>query len=151
MDAVVCNPPYVAEEARDTLPADVLAEPPLAVFGGIEIYERLFAQAVGWLAPGGIVAVEIEETAAEVVSKAAAHQGFEGITRAPRPHRPGPRRGRTTAAPVTPLEGPLGEAAAAARRGELIVFPTDTVYGLGTRPDDRAATARVFAAKQQAA
>ncbi len=80
VDAVVCNPPYVAEEARDTLPADVLAEPPLAVFGGIEIYERLFAQAVGWLAPGGIVAVEIEETAAEVVSKAAAHEGFEGIT-----------------------------------------------------------------------
>jgi L-threonylcarbamoyladenylate synthase len=50
---------------------------------------------------------------------------------------------------VTPLEGPLGEAAAAARRGELIVFPTDTVYGLGTRPDDRAATARVFAAKHR--
>jgi L-threonylcarbamoyladenylate synthase len=50
---------------------------------------------------------------------------------------------------VTPPEGPLGEAAAAARRGELIVFPTDTVYGLGTRPDDRAATARVFAAKHR--
>lgn len=79
VDAVVCNPPYVAQEARDTLPADVLAEPPLAVFGGIEIYERLFAQAEGWLAPGGIVAVEIEETAARVVAKAAAHEGFEGI------------------------------------------------------------------------
>ena len=50
---------------------------------------------------------------------------------------------------MTPLEGPLGEAAAATRRGELIVFPTDTVYGLGTRPDDRAATARVFAAKRR--
>jgi release factor glutamine methyltransferase len=79
VDAVVCNPPYVAEGARDTLPADVLAEPPLAVFGGIETYERLFAQAVGWLAPGGIVAVEIEETAAGVVTKAAANEGFEGI------------------------------------------------------------------------
>jgi release factor glutamine methyltransferase len=80
VDAVVSNPPYVAEEARDTLPADVLVDPPLAVFGGIEIYERLFAQAVGWLAPGGIVAVEIEETAAGVVAKAAAHEGFVGIT-----------------------------------------------------------------------
>ena len=50
---------------------------------------------------------------------------------------------------MTPLQGPLGEAAAAARRGELIVFPTDTVYGLGTRPDDRAATARLFAAKHR--
>lgn len=79
VNAVVCNPPYVAEEARHTLPADVLAEPPLAVFGGIEIYERLFAQMVAWLAPGGIVAVEIEETAAGVVAGAAGHEGFEGI------------------------------------------------------------------------
>jgi L-threonylcarbamoyladenylate synthase len=50
---------------------------------------------------------------------------------------------------VTPVEGPLGEAVAAALRGELIVFPTDTVYGLGTCADDRAATARVFVAKQR--
>ena len=42
---------------------------------------------------------------------------------------------------------PLGDAAAAARRGELIVFPTDTVYGIGTRPDDAGATGRVFEAK----
>jgi L-threonylcarbamoyladenylate synthase len=50
---------------------------------------------------------------------------------------------------VTGLEGPLGDAAAAARRGELIVFPTDTVYGLGTRPDDPSATARLFEAKRR--
>lgn len=41
----------------------------------------------------------------------------------------------------------MGDAAAAALGGELIVFPTDTVYGLGTRPDDPAATGRVFVAK----
>ena len=45
--------------------------------------------------------------------------------------------------------GPLRDAAAAARGGELIVFPTDTVYGIGTRPDDPAATARVFQAKRR--
>jgi L-threonylcarbamoyladenylate synthase len=50
---------------------------------------------------------------------------------------------------VTALEGPLGDAVAAARGGELIVFPTDTVYGIGTRPDEPAATARVFAAKRR--
>ncbi len=38
-------------------------------------------------------------------------------------------------------------AAAATRAGSLIVFPTDTVYGIGTRPDDPRATAAVFAAK----
>jgi L-threonylcarbamoyladenylate synthase len=50
---------------------------------------------------------------------------------------------------MTPLRGPLSDAAAAARRGELIVFPTDTVYGIGTRPDDPAATARLFEAKRR--
>jgi len=45
--------------------------------------------------------------------------------------------------------GTVEAAAAAARRGALIVFPTDTVYGIGTRPDDPAATARLFAAKRR--
>ena len=42
---------------------------------------------------------------------------------------------------------PIDEAVAAALAGQLIVLPTDTVYGLGTRPDDAEATARLFAAK----
>jgi L-threonylcarbamoyladenylate synthase len=42
---------------------------------------------------------------------------------------------------------PLAEAVAAARRGQLIVFPTDTVYGIAVRPDDPAATDRLFTAK----
>ena len=50
---------------------------------------------------------------------------------------------------MTSFGGPLRDAAAAALRGELIVFPTDTVYGLGTRPDDPSATARVFEAKER--
>lgn len=50
---------------------------------------------------------------------------------------------------MTSLSGPLRDAAAAARAGELIVFPTDTVYGIGTRPDDPAATARLFEAKRR--
>jgi L-threonylcarbamoyladenylate synthase len=40
--------------------------------------------------------------------------------------------------------------AQAARRlasGELVAFPTETVYGLGARADDAAAVARIFAAK----
>jgi tRNA threonylcarbamoyl adenosine modification protein (Sua5/YciO/YrdC/YwlC family) len=38
-------------------------------------------------------------------------------------------------------------AARAALDGSLIVLPTDTAYGIGTRPDDPSATARVFEAK----
>lgn len=45
------------------------------------------------------------------------------------------------------MSDPLAEAAEAALAGLLIVLPTDTVYGIGTRPDDPAATARLFEAK----
>jgi release factor glutamine methyltransferase len=76
LDAVVCNPPYVALEARDSLPPEVLAEPELAVFGGIDIYDRLFPQAFASLRPGGLVAVEIEESMAASVSGAAERAGF---------------------------------------------------------------------------
>jgi len=56
---------------------------------------------------------------------------------ADRPARRGPARGGE----------PVDEAVSAALRGDLIVMPTDTVYGLGTRPDLPAATASLFAAK----
>jgi tRNA threonylcarbamoyl adenosine modification protein (Sua5/YciO/YrdC/YwlC family) len=45
------------------------------------------------------------------------------------------------------VNDPVQQAAAAALRGEAVVLPTDTVYGVGTRPDDPAATARLFALK----
>lgn len=53
-----------------------------------------------------------------------------------------------TAEGAEPNAGDAIEAAAnAALRGAPIVFPTDTVYGIGTRPDDPAATARLFETK----
>jgi tRNA threonylcarbamoyl adenosine modification protein (Sua5/YciO/YrdC/YwlC family) len=48
---------------------------------------------------------------------------------------------------VTPAFDPIEAAARAALEGSLVVLPTDTVYGIGTRPDDPAATARLFEAK----
>lgn len=45
------------------------------------------------------------------------------------------------------MSDPILEAAEAALSGALIVIPTDTVYGLGTRGDDPSATARLFSAK----
>jgi L-threonylcarbamoyladenylate synthase len=41
----------------------------------------------------------------------------------------------------------IDEAARALARGELVAFPTETVYGLGARADDDAAVAAIFAAK----
>jgi L-threonylcarbamoyladenylate synthase len=49
--------------------------------------------------------------------------------------------------PVDPSE--TQEAAAAVARGDLVVMPTETVFGLGARPDLREAIARVFEAKQR--
>jgi L-threonylcarbamoyladenylate synthase len=45
------------------------------------------------------------------------------------------------------VSDPIEEAAAAALAGQLVVIPTDTVYGIGTRPDDPVATAALFDAK----
>jgi L-threonylcarbamoyladenylate synthase len=44
---------------------------------------------------------------------------------------------------------PITDAVAAVRSGRLIVFPTDTVYGIGTVPSDASATARLFEAKHR--
>ncbi|HSN34083.1 MAG TPA: L-threonylcarbamoyladenylate synthase, partial [Ideonella sp.] len=49
---------------------------------------------------------------------------------------------------VLPADAPaIAEAAALLRAGELVAFPTETVYGLGGRALDPAALARIFAAK----
>ncbi|MDO9019633.1 MAG: L-threonylcarbamoyladenylate synthase [Deltaproteobacteria bacterium] len=49
--------------------------------------------------------------------------------------------------PQRPDPAAIARAAAVLRRGGLVAFPTETVYGLGARADDAAAVARVFAAK----
>lgn len=43
--------------------------------------------------------------------------------------------------------GSVARAAEMLAAGELLAFPTETVYGLGARADDDAATAKIFAAK----
>jgi L-threonylcarbamoyladenylate synthase len=43
--------------------------------------------------------------------------------------------------------GAIAEAADALAAGELVAFPTETVYGLGARADDDASVARIFVAK----
>ena len=43
----------------------------------------------------------------------------------------------------------LDEAVALLRAGEVVAFPTDTVYGLGAMPGDQAAVRRLFTAKRR--
>ncbi len=80
LDLVVSNPPYLAAETRSSLAVEVLMEPPLALFGDVELYARLFTQARIALCPGGAAVVEIEETRTEEVMAAAASKGFERIS-----------------------------------------------------------------------
>lgn len=43
----------------------------------------------------------------------------------------------------------IDEVRAAVDRGELVVIPTDTMYGIAARADDEAAVRRLYAAKQR--
>jgi len=52
---------------------------------------------------------------------------------------------------ILPMErGPIEKAASIVRRGGLIVFPTDTVYGLGCDPMNAEALTRLFKTKGRA-
>ena len=64
---------------------------------------------------------------------------------------PGPVRlvGPTELGRPNALREVLREPAAALLAGDLVVIPTETVYGLAARPDLPEATARVFAAKRR--
>lgn len=61
VDLVVSNPPYVTPDEYDDLPAEVRADPPLALLGGLEVYERLAADALRWLRDGGALVVEVAD------------------------------------------------------------------------------------------
>ena len=47
--------------------------------------------------------------------------------------------------------GAIGEAAEIIRRGGLVAFPTETVYGLGANVFDEKAVAKIFTAKMRPA
>ncbi|HEV2735365.1 MAG TPA: Sua5/YciO/YrdC/YwlC family protein, partial [Longimicrobiaceae bacterium] len=49
--------------------------------------------------------------------------------------------------PLRPDPAAIRRAAGTLRRGGLVAFPTETVYGLGANALDPAAVARIFAAK----
>jgi release factor glutamine methyltransferase len=80
VDVVCANPPYIPASRRHTLPRDVLNDPDVALFGVPNLYETLFAGAQTWLRPGGAVAVEIDDEAAETVSAAAVAARFTDVT-----------------------------------------------------------------------
>ncbi len=64
IDLLVSNPPYLAQSELAAVPADVLAEPKVALVAGVngdEVLEDISTKAVDWLAPGALIACEISE------------------------------------------------------------------------------------------
>ncbi|QYG94608.1 peptide chain release factor N(5)-glutamine methyltransferase [Iamia sp. SCSIO 61187] len=78
VDVVVSNPPYVAADetlppvVADWEPADALVSGPT----GLEAVERILTDAVSWLAPSGLVVMEIGATQAEAARAAAEAAGL---------------------------------------------------------------------------
>lgn len=80
IDLVVTNPPYIA--AHEELPASVVDWEPAGALvagpSGLECYERIFADASAWLAPGGVVVAEMGATQGEAVCAIASREGLVG-------------------------------------------------------------------------
>lgn len=69
VDLVASNPPYVTPKEYRDLPAEVRADPELALIGGLDLYERLARQAARWLRRGGTLAVEVGSPNAGAVAE----------------------------------------------------------------------------------
>jgi len=83
-DALVANPPYVAERERELLPRDVLDhEPGLALFAaedGMAAIRRLVDDAPRLVRAGGLVALELGEGQGDTVEKRfRAHGAYDDV------------------------------------------------------------------------
>jgi ribosomal protein L3 glutamine methyltransferase len=61
-DLILCNPPYVCEASMQSLPAEYLAEPALALAGGadgMDFVRQLFAHAPAHMSPQAVLVLEI--------------------------------------------------------------------------------------------
>ena len=76
VDLVVSNPPYLAAEEFEELPAEVRADPRSALVGDMELYERLAAEASDWLGMGSVLAVEVDARHALEVVETLVRAGF---------------------------------------------------------------------------
>ena len=169
VDVVTINPPYIPVGAVPLDPEVRDHDPEIALYGGSEdglaIPLAVVRVAPGLLRPGGLVLVEHADSQGESLPRRDARDG--GLDRRAGPRRPqrpstgdvppaDRRRPRTRLRAVSErydCTDPSGRAegvpaaAGAIRRGEVIVLPTDTVYGIGCDAFDATAVASVLAAK----
>ena len=82
-DAIVSNPPYVAESERKSLPAEVREyEPTQALFAGptgLEVYRRLIPDALPLLVSGGWLMMEIGQGQRDAVRGLLNDADWDGV------------------------------------------------------------------------
>lgn len=82
-NAIVANPPYVPKTDQSRLAPDVVDhEPHLALFAGedgLDVMRKVIAQAPEWLAPQGLLAVEIDPAQGETAAQLFAQAGFREV------------------------------------------------------------------------
>ncbi len=86
VDVLTANAPYVPTGALGLLPPEArLHEPRAALDGGgdgLDVHRRIAAGAPGWLAPGGVLLVEVGRDQAPVLAGVVARAGLlPGLTR----------------------------------------------------------------------
>ncbi len=83
LDLVTANPPYIATAEIATLAADIREhEPHLALDGGsdgLAIVDRIVPAALGWLRPGGALAMEIGSDQGAAVAARLTSAGFTDV------------------------------------------------------------------------
>ena len=80
-DLIVSNPPYVPTKVCDSLPREVSEwDPRLALDGGedgLDLFRRFLPDALSYLKPGGVLAVELFEGHLEQARNGACAAGFD--------------------------------------------------------------------------
>ncbi len=176
VDLVVSNPPYIPDEAVPREPEVRDYDPPRALYGGhdgLDVVRGIAVAAAALLRPGGVLVVEHGDAQGESAGAAGVpqvlldHGGFVDVvdhpdlagrdraTVAVRARAGGAADGggsatvslRFDTADPTERAAGIEAAASAARRGDLVVLPTDTVYGLGCDAFSPAGVSRLLAAK----
>lgn len=86
VDVLVSNPPYLPAGDRATWEPELGHDPDSALVGGPdghEVVDALLASAAGWLRPGGVVVLEIDDRRGADAARAAAAAGLVDVTVVP--------------------------------------------------------------------
>jgi L-threonylcarbamoyladenylate synthase len=140
-DLVVSNPPYVLPSDYDSLQPEIRLYEPFEAVVGDRVWERVARGARDALAAGGRLVLECGDGQAGDVAEGLAALGYKGVLCTP--DLAGRERVVEGTTPVS------DEAVAALRAGQLVVLPTDTVYGLCADARVEHACRRLYAAKRR--